>query len=1077
MINFTFQDSGLVIVSSEEGVFSLSKCSDLSDISVTPSGASLISQEAAEILNKAGEGTLGKSNQVMVPASKQKIVVDSVDSIVDDDKIDTVIDKNVDDKVDSVDDRGDKIVNNASKGTDEAVIIVHADDKNGLEKEVEISGLKEQTVTQISNDKVKKEMIKTANEIDVNSNNVEQGLNSDSQNDAADSNKNLDSKLDETNNNAGMGEVDSGIKIELNLLGDSANTDSKDNVESTETYGLSKSMVAKLARMTGNPDNEQGLCSSISFESDVTYHREESEDELLDNDETEVLDKADKENQDKIDRTKVTTLPPVEISDDVTESKESESPTTKVRFKLGEEKVAESTAGLGSGYVPGTDQFMDELHFRAFGKVSNMLPVENVDEVSSMIVDYDPNENLSVSTGIGDLTDDRYQDFISNPDSGDEESQLNAKAKIDLEYAAHASEKEIPDEFVDALAGSYGAGKVDTIFPVASVDDIGSMIVCYDPNETASIGDITDSRLGDTDSRLAEFESNANSTCSEDEEEKKSGTGEDVTADEPENIKVLSLADRPGLVGVPGIRDPRLFLDASQSCDDVSSMMVEYDQSETVSVSDVTDMFENVDNTDMTEDNVRRKDYVPGNVNTIGNWVRSVSRDETTNQNIGDTIESDSGEHEQDKDGDETPLERFARNYVNDIIQDASEIICGAPTENKTESEYFQDVNASGKDVKDQDVIDHDSSIIMGEPLNVSTPSKKDVSEEVMPLERPCDRSSVDIVSPITHVTEQETNKDVEFFSYKLQTQASVVLSSTGKSDSGDITLEEKDEPMSPILPDISGYGVCISGEGIEEMEKYYKEMAAISETIEKTELAVTSDQMSEKETIDQLASPASAGSHAKDDVFFDAKETVEETEESKSKVKDGEEDRKEDLPHGGSALDEEPLDSNTQIEEMKIKNELPLGDTEVVKDPDNKIDEEPGNQSIIDSWAKQAYEAAAGHDPDDQEEILEKLTDETKEESSSIDTLDTETDKHVSASAEGALGKDIKEKHVSFATDSEAVSKRKKSKKHDKEARPSSSDVDKHGTSAEVDSEHHGKKGSHSKKRKDAKDENCSVS
>ena len=1043
MLYYTLQDSGLVIVSSEEGVISLSKCSDLSDISVSPAGASLISQEAAEILNKAGEGTLGKSNQVTVPASKQNIV-DHVDSVVD-----------------------GKVDDGASKVTDQTNVSVHADDKNRLRKEmVDNSDLKEQTVTQISNDKANKVMIETANETDVNSNNVKQDLNVVSQNGAPDINENLDSKLDDSNNSANIVHVDSGIKIELDLLADSQDTDRTDNTDGEDTHGLSKSMVARLARMTDKPDYKQGICTSISFESDVTYHRE-SEDELLDNDETEDLDKIDKQNKarDKVDRTKVTNLQEEEKSEDImAKSKEIGSPTAKVRFKIGEGKMGESASGVG-GYVPGTDQFMDELHFRAYGK-TDMLPVESVDDVSSMVVDYDPNENFSISTGFGDFTDDRYEDFRSNPDSGDEESELRAKAKIDLEYATGASVKPVSDEFADALAGSYGLRKPDNLYPVASVDDIGSMIVCYDPNETVSVGDITDSRLG-------EFESNANS--SEDEDERKGGAGKEMTANVSENPKVLSLADRPGLVGITG-HDPRRFPDASQSCDDVSSMMVEYDQSETVSVSDATDMFENVDNDDMTEDNVRRKDYVPGNFNTIGNWVRSVSRDETANQNVEDRSESDSGDSDHNRDGGETQLERFARKYVNDIIQDASDIVCGAPTENNTESGSIQDADLNdGKGVKAKDVFGHDNSMIMGEPLNISTPSKKDVSEDVMPLERPCDRSSVDIVSPITHVTEQETNEDVEFFSYKLQTQASVVLSSTGKSDSGDVALEEKDEPMSPVLPDISGYGVCVSGEGLEEMEKYYKEMAAMSEMVKKLGVADRGDLELEVIATDQLESLAASGSPAKDDVFFDAKETAEETEDSKGRIKNEKGESKEEHPHGDTAALEEHVVGDTTVdEESASKTEFPVGDTEVVKDPDNKNNKDPGSLSIIDDWAKQDYEAAAGHSSEAHEEEMDKLTDETKGTCSSTDTLDTESDKHTSAEGSDAT----KERNApSSKEDHGAVSKRKKSKKHGKEERPSSNGAEKHSLSAEADSEHHGRIGSHSKKKKDAKDENCSVS
>ena len=1030
-ICYIFQDSGLVIVSSEEGVLSLSKCSDLSDISVSPSGATLISQVSAEVLNKAGEGTLGKSNQVTVPASKQN-VVGHVDSVLD-----------------------DKGVAGASV-TNQTNVTVHVNDKN--KPLVDISDNKEQTVTQISKDNTNKVEVETANVKDVNSNNVKRDLNLVSENDAVGSNEKLDSKLDQSNNNADLAKVDSGIKIELDLLADSQGAGRTDG---TETYGLSKSMVARLAKITDKPDYKQGLCTSISFESDVTYHRE-SEDELLDNEETESLDKADKQNRtaDIVEMTNFTILHGEE-GNSMEKSKEIEveSPTAKVRFKIGEGKMEESASG-GIGYGSVCDQFMDELHFRAYGKASYMVPVESVDDASSMLVEYDPNENISN----GDITDDRFEEFESNADSEDEESEMRERVKDDLDSAISPSVKVVSDEFVDALPGSYGYRKTDNIYPVESVDDIGSMVVCYDPNETVSVGDITDSRL-------EEFESNANS--SEDESERKGNTGEDLLANISEKPKVLSLADRPGLVGVPGIFDPSRFLNATQSCDDVSSMMVEYDQSETVSVSDVTDMFENVDNTEMTEDNVRRKDYVPGNFSTIGNWIRSVSRDESevVDQNAEDRSESGSGDHEHERIAGEndvvaTQLEMFASNYVKGIIQDASRIICGDSTENRAESGSVQNADLrDGNSFKATDVIDQDTSIISGEPLNISTPSKKDVSSEgIMPLHMPSDRSSVDILSPITHVTEQETNDGVEFFSYKLQTQASVILSSTGKSDSVDVTLEEKDQAMSPMLSDISGYGVCLSGEGLEEMEKYYKEMAAISELVRQTGLTDGGDMNWDTEATDRLASLAAAGSPVNNEVFFDAEETTEENVESEGK---------------------------TSNEESKNEGELQIGDTAVVEDPDNKTNEDSSSPGIIDDWARKDYEIAAGHGSEEVEEELEKLTDETKDTCSSTDTLDTESDKQTTASAEG-LSETVekKERNASGSPDSEAASKRKKSKKQGKEkegkrssaeARSSASDVDKHLSgslpSAEAESEKHGKRGSHSKKKKDAKDENCSLS
>lgn len=55
---FLFQESGLVIVSSDEGVLSLEKC--LPNGQIPQGGSLLISADSAELLEKAGVGSLGK---------------------------------------------------------------------------------------------------------------------------------------------------------------------------------------------------------------------------------------------------------------------------------------------------------------------------------------------------------------------------------------------------------------------------------------------------------------------------------------------------------------------------------------------------------------------------------------------------------------------------------------------------------------------------------------------------------------------------------------------------------------------------------------------------------------------------------------------------------------------------------------------------------------------------------------------------------------------------------------------------------------------------------------------------------
>lgn len=683
-----------------------------------------------------------------------------------------------------------------------------------------------------------------------------------------------------------------------------------------------------------------------------------------------------------------------------------------------------------------------------------MFPVESIDDVSSMLVDYDPNETVSV----GDITDGRLEEFESNADSGEDESEIRETEEIFFDAAERPDEdmdqKLIPtsglvaDEFVDEHPGC----KTNISNPVENIDDVGSMVVCYDPNETVSVGDITDSRL-------EEFESNAESV--DDESECKANIVEGSMAAVSEKSKVLSLADRPGLVvaGGPGRYDPIRFLNGAQSYDDVSSMMVEYDPSETVSVGDVTDVFENVSNSEMTEANVKRKDYVPGNLNTIDKWVRSVSREETEviDQDIDERNEFASEENlSKENIGRESDtsiqLELFAKDYVQDIIQDSVRI-----------------VNATCTQTDDHDM---DRSTVSGEPFDDSTPTKAILRENVvLPLQRPSDRSSVEILSPVTHITEQDSHEGIEFFSYKLQTQASVVLSSSGKGDAGEVTLEEKNECMSPTLSDITGYGVCLSGEGLEEMEKYYKDMTTLSEAEKEKGLGEGCNKSMGADIAEQIqfASVAASSTPVKNDVFFDVSESEEKS---------------------GTAVDRNEERCSKSEENVKNLDGENVGE-------EKKDTENASVHGVVDDWAKKDYESAvaASQHSEEPDNNLEKSNDDAKDTCGSAEALDEETEIETTGPKQSYSGTPSKkDRTASASSDSGALSKRK-SKKQEKgkgdrkrssaEARSSASDVDKKSSgsvhSTEGDGEKHGRKGSHSKKKtkdvKDLKDENCSVS
>ena len=915
IISFFPQESGLVIISSEEGQFSLSKCSDLSDISVSSSGAALISQDSAEILQKAGEGTLGKSTQVKVPDSKQNVV--NVGSVA-----------GTQGKV-----QKDNTVHIPEQNS--MHVNVETAVQNAKTKEVDKSDSKEQITAHISVDstenKTETDIIKGCIK-DANSNEIKQDtipISEDLPKDHVDSDKTAMTNLtidqaDSTHEDVN-GEKDSKCTVVLDLVTDDETT-SKTATENTEQYGLSNSIVTRLEKMTEGAAYKQGLCQSISFESDVTYHHE-SEDELMDTEETDSIDTADKlskiEHKDK--------KASFRIGDGTEDQVKSVSSSVRV-----EKNVAAGSA---------TDQYVEECSYLSYKQSEYMNPVESVDDVSSMLVDYDPNETVS----IGDYTEDKLEDVKSSSSSEEEGSEYNA-----------------------------GVG------------------VC--------------------------------------------------SVEQAENSKVLTLADRPDLAVVgASVYDPRRFLNPTQSYDDVSSMMVEYDPNETVSVSGSSeDSFEDaVDNSEMTVGNVEKKDYVPGNFSTIDYWVRSVSREEAdVNVYVEDANKDEVSVKDEEKvvSNNDSPLEMFAREYVDEIVESALRSVSLTPVEMKRDSNIGQSVGSSETSENEQEppgnsTNELETNTVTLSPLNISTPSKKSISEDVvLPLQKPLEVTSVDNLSPIKHVTEDTPKDGVEFFSYKLQTQASVVLSS--KEDG--TVLEEQDEVMSPVLSDIPGYGVCLSGEGMEEMEKYYKEMAMLADG-EKQKGQADDGEMNQN-------------SEMKEELSESVKKDASEKEEL-VKVTEGE--------NNGS------------------------------------ISEDVAKVGIIDDWAKKDYRAASGHTSEDSK--LEN--DNSADARESITTGDDGTGpQKTTFEASNVEDTTNKGRNASVSSESGAVSKRKKGKKSkpsasgvgkgssvgdrrsSAETRSSTSDLDKRSSgslqSSEADLEEVGRKSTKKKSKdgKDGKDENCSV-
>ncbi|XP_060581972.1 leucine-rich repeat flightless-interacting protein 2-like isoform X2 [Ruditapes philippinarum] len=75
------KESGLVIVTTDEGEFSLTKCSNMSDVPIPELGSSIISEEAADLLKKAGEGTLDDKLKKII--ADQKSLQDEINRLTD----------------------------------------------------------------------------------------------------------------------------------------------------------------------------------------------------------------------------------------------------------------------------------------------------------------------------------------------------------------------------------------------------------------------------------------------------------------------------------------------------------------------------------------------------------------------------------------------------------------------------------------------------------------------------------------------------------------------------------------------------------------------------------------------------------------------------------------------------------------------------------------------------------------------------------------------------------------------------------------------------------------------------------
>lgn len=290
-----------MIVSNDEGQFSLTKCSDLSDVPVSELGSTaVISEESADLLKKAGEGTLGnklvnknvdkvekvevKSDVVVGNSNGEKYGAGSVNIDFGDKNVKSV--ENTADTVHAVSSKSpaeetvseskDNVDANVD-GTNSEVVL-----KNDTENEAQETKVR----PKLSSDSDNEEFVEAPSDFPQNNEATEDKniKNNDSQ-EKGENDLTEKKEMGETIDENAESEVGMNAACEVVVsVDESAVKDESENLD--ETFEMSEremldekrmSLGSELRRTLRGRSNTSESC--ISMESDVTYH---SESEILD---------------------------------------------------------------------------------------------------------------------------------------------------------------------------------------------------------------------------------------------------------------------------------------------------------------------------------------------------------------------------------------------------------------------------------------------------------------------------------------------------------------------------------------------------------------------------------------------------------------------------------------------------------------------------------------------------------------------------------------------------------------------------------------------------------------------------
>lgn len=296
------KESGLVIVSTEEGQFALTKCANMEDVQIGEIGTAIISEEAADMLKKAGEGTLGNPGSdvnVICPDIQKEAMLDSDADICTD-----VCRSNENEGVDSLDKEKTDIISSVDK----TVCVNDSSDRqeicsNNQESKVNIT--ENVNTNDIQIDRDENENLRN---VDIGNYSNKKGANSDDESEVFYESKSEFSPLDkelvesmseskEDQGTKGEEECEERVKsiVDIEVTEDPDVTTEAD--ESSAENVVLRNEIASMSRKPGHFSLDVrrilGSESCISMESDVTYHSESEDIELFEDPiDDDALDKA-----------------------------------------------------------------------------------------------------------------------------------------------------------------------------------------------------------------------------------------------------------------------------------------------------------------------------------------------------------------------------------------------------------------------------------------------------------------------------------------------------------------------------------------------------------------------------------------------------------------------------------------------------------------------------------------------------------------------------------------------------------------------------------------------------------------